>query len=125
MTSLGSESPSLRLLADEDFNGGIVRGLLIRTPGIDLLTVHAVGLAHTDDRVILEWAATEGRIVLTHDERTMIGHAYDRVRAGRVMTGLVVISQTTPVGVAIESVLILLGAATAEEVRDRVLHLPF
>ena len=34
----------LRLLADENFNGVIVRGLLLRRPDMDLFRVHDVGL---------------------------------------------------------------------------------
>lgn len=57
----------LRLLADEDFNNQIVRGILRRRPEIDIVRVQDVGLSETDDRVILEWAAQQGRILLTHD----------------------------------------------------------
>jgi hypothetical protein len=39
----------LRLLADENFNGDIVRGLSLRQPDIDLVRVQAVGLAGAMD----------------------------------------------------------------------------
>ena len=61
----------LRLLADENFNNQIVRGILRRRPEIDMVRVQDVGLSNTDDRVILEWAAQQGRILLTHDVETM------------------------------------------------------
>ena len=35
----------LRLLADENFNGEIVRGLLLRRPGANVAGVQDVGLA--------------------------------------------------------------------------------
>lgn len=34
----------LRLLADENFNGDIVRGLLLREPDLDIVRVQDVGL---------------------------------------------------------------------------------
>ena len=34
----------LRLLADENFHGDIVRGLLLRQPDLDLVRVQDVGL---------------------------------------------------------------------------------
>lgn len=34
----------LRLLSDENFNGDIIRGLLLRYPTLDLLRVQDVGL---------------------------------------------------------------------------------
>jgi hypothetical protein len=37
---------------------------------------------NTPDPDVLEWAAREGRILLTHDVNTMLGHAWDRVRLG-------------------------------------------
>jgi hypothetical protein len=39
----------LRLLADENFNGDIVRGLLLRQPDLDLVRMQDVGLAGSED----------------------------------------------------------------------------
>ena len=61
----------LRLLTDENFNGDIIRGLLLREPDLDLVRVQDVGLAGNDDQEILAWAAENDRIVLTHDRATM------------------------------------------------------
>jgi len=57
----------VRLLSDENFNGEIVRGLLLRRPDLDLCRVQDVGLEAADDPTILEWAAANNRIVLTYD----------------------------------------------------------
>ncbi len=81
----------LRLLSDENFNGDIVRGLLLRRPDLDIVRVQDVGLSGADDPAVLEWTAREGRVLLTHDVSTMTRHAYERV----------------PVGSAIEDVLLL------------------
>jgi predicted nuclease of predicted toxin-antitoxin system len=61
----------LRLAADENFNGDIVRGLLRRRPDFDIVRVQDVGLSGADDPVVLEWAAGGGRIVVTHDISTL------------------------------------------------------
>ena len=55
----------LRLLADENFNGDIVRALLLRQPDLDIVRVQDVGLAGAGDPDILAWAAANDRIVLT------------------------------------------------------------
>ena len=47
----------LRLLADENFNGDIVRALLLRQPDLDIVRVQDVGLAGVGDPDILAWAA--------------------------------------------------------------------
>ena len=53
----------LRLLADENFNNQIVRGILRRRPEVDIVRVQDVGLSETDDRVILEWTAQQDRVL--------------------------------------------------------------
>ena len=69
----------MRLLADENFNGTILRGLIRRLPGLDLIRVQDVGLRNADDPAILEWAAREERILLTHDVATITMYAYERI----------------------------------------------
>ncbi|MBM4093944.1 MAG: hypothetical protein FJ276_31735, partial [Planctomycetes bacterium] len=73
----------LRLLADENFNGDIVRGLLLRQPDIDIVRVQDVELAGAGDPDILAWAAENDRVVLTHDRATMPSHAHERVTPGK------------------------------------------
>jgi predicted nuclease of predicted toxin-antitoxin system len=55
----------LRLLADENFNGSIIRGLVHRQPEIDLVRVQDVGLSGADDHAVLAGAARAGRVLLT------------------------------------------------------------
>lgn len=57
----------LRLAADENFDGRIARGLQRRLPDIDLVRVQDTPLAGADDDAVLDWAARENRLVLTHD----------------------------------------------------------
>ena len=84
----------LRLLADENFNGDIVRGLLLRQPDLDLVRVQDVGLVGADDPDVLAWAAENNRIVLTHDRATMSDYAYERVAAGERMIGVFIFHDT-------------------------------
>lgn len=71
----------LRLVADENFNGDIVRGLLRRKPDLDIVRVQDVGLSGADDPAILEWATREQRVLLTHDVSTITRYAYERIQA--------------------------------------------
>jgi hypothetical protein len=48
----------LRLLSDENFNGDIVRGLLLRQNDLDIVRVQDVGLDGFQDPDILEWAVS-------------------------------------------------------------------
>ncbi len=54
----------LRLAADENFDGRIVRGLLRLLPNLDLVRVQDTALAEAQDEAVLEWAAREERLVL-------------------------------------------------------------
>jgi predicted nuclease of predicted toxin-antitoxin system len=103
------------LLSDENFNGEIVRGLLRRRPDLDLVRVQDVGLIGHDDPSVLEWAAQEGRILLTHDRATIPDFAYERINAGSAMPGVFVIGNRYPVGQAIEEILLLVLCSEAEE----------
>jgi predicted nuclease of predicted toxin-antitoxin system len=50
----------LRLLADENLNGNIVRGIRRRIDGLDLVRVQDLGLTGADDPTVLAWAAEQG-----------------------------------------------------------------
>jgi Domain of unknown function (DUF5615) len=114
----------LRLVSDENFNGDIVRGLLLRRPDLDIVRVQDVGLVGADDPDILEWAASEGRIPLTHDRKTVPRFAYGRARAGLPMAGVFVLSGRLPVGESIDELLLVAECSRPEEWTDRVEYLP-
>src|SRR5688572_12852686 len=114
----------LRLLADENFNDDIVRGLLLRQPDLDLVCVRDVGLSGADDPDILAWAAENNRIVLTHDRATMSDHAYERVAAGQPMPGVFILNDRFPVGRAIDEILLLAACTEQAEWSGRAVHVP-
>jgi predicted nuclease of predicted toxin-antitoxin system len=97
----------LRFLSDENFNGDIVRGLFLRQPNLDLLRVQDVGLRELDDPAILDWAANNDRILLTHDRATMPDFAYDRLLEGQPMSGVFLINDRMPTRQAIDELLLL------------------
>jgi hypothetical protein len=114
----------LRLATDADFNGRVLRGLLARQPDLDIVRVQDAGLRTAHDPEILEWAAREGRIVITHDRQTMPGHAYERVETGLPMPGVFVVPNIPAVGRIIEAILLTNECSTQDEWRDRVEFLP-
>ncbi|HYW83417.1 MAG TPA: DUF5615 family PIN-like protein [Spirochaetia bacterium] len=70
----------LRLISDQNFSGRILRGIGLRIPDLDLVRALDAGLAKAPDSALLQWAAEEDRILLTHDVNTIPGFAYDRAR---------------------------------------------
>ena len=96
----------LRLLADENLNNDIVRGLLRQRPDLDIVRVQDVGLSGADDPTVLAWAAQERRVLITHDVSTVTKYAYERIRAGQSMPGVFEVSRAVPIGRAIEDILL-------------------
>lgn len=114
----------LKLAADENFNGDFVRGLTRGCPEVDIVRVQDVGLAGVDDPSLLSWCADHGRILLTHDVRTMIGFAYQRVASREAIPGIVVAGQTLPIRQAIEHLLLFAECSDEGEWEGQVIYLP-
>jgi hypothetical protein len=114
----------LRMLADENFRGAIVRGLTERRTTIDLVRVQDVGLRQQADEVVLNWAAENNRIVLTHDRSTMPDRAYERMVHGLRMPGMFVIDDRRQVRAAIEELLLIDECSEMIDWSERVVYLP-
>lgn len=114
----------LRLAADENFNRDIIRGILSRRPDLDLVLVQEAGLSGADAPTILGWAAQQGRVLLTHDVSTMTRHAYDRVRAGLSMPGVLEVGHRVAIGEAIDDILLLAECSLDGEWEGQVRYLP-
>lgn len=57
----------IRLLADENFDNRILRGVQRENANADIVRVQDTDLYEADDSTVLAWAASESRIVLSHD----------------------------------------------------------
>jgi len=114
----------IRLAADENFNGLIVRGLLRRNPNLDILRVQDTEVSEADDPVVLEWAAREGRVLITHDVNTIPRFAYERILAGKPMPGIFEVSDSLPVGQAIEDLLLLAECSEEGEWEGQIRYIP-
>ena len=117
-------STLLHFLVDEDFDNDILRGVLRRKSDLDIVRAQDVGLGETQDREILEWAAQEGRIVLTHDVSMMTAYAYARVSNGLPMPGMFAVSQTAPIVRVIDDILLLAECSLEGEWEGQVRYLP-
>lgn len=115
----------IRLLSDENFNNIIVRGVLRQLPDLDFVRIQDIGLRTQADPDILEFAGAEGRVVITHDVRTMEVFATRRIRKGLPMAGVFLIPGRVPIGDAIDS-LVLVGECSGDgEWINRIQFLPF
>lgn len=114
----------LRLAADENFNNDIVRGLRRRNASVDIVTVQDAGLSGAEDPIVLEWAARENRVLLTHDVATMTAFAYERAEQGKPMPGVFEVSRKVQIGCAIEDTLLLVDCSIDREWEGQVRYLP-
>src|SRR2546423_9993205 len=114
----------LRLATDEDFNNRILRGLLRRRPNLDIVRVQDAGLIGSGDAEVLEWAAREGRVLLTHDVTTMKQYVDERVAAGLQMPGVFEVSQQTPIAQAIEDIFLIAECSLDDEWEGQIRFLP-
>ncbi len=114
----------LRFAADENFRETIVGGLRLRVPGIDIVTVEKRGLRSAPDPGVLVWAASEWRVLLTHDVNTMREAAYERIVAGLTTPGVFLVHWDCPVRQAIDELELLAGASLDGEWENQVRYLP-
>lgn len=115
---------SLRFLADESFNNDLLRALLCRPPDLDIVRAQDTPVVETEDPALLAWAAREGRVLLTQDVRTILRFAYDRVRAGQPMPGVIEVASAATIGEALEGLLLLIAATRDAEWANQIMFIP-
>lgn len=115
---------TVRLLADENIARSVVLGLRRVVDGVDIVRIQDVGLRTADDPAILQWAADEGRVLVSHDRRTIPGFASDRVKAGLRMPGVILPRASMPVAAIIEDLSLIVTATEAADWENQIGYLP-
>lgn len=113
-----------RFLADENIDPDLVLGLRRRVDDIDIVSVQDVGLRTVGDPEILQWSADEGRILVSHDLKTIPGIAGDRLNAELPMPGVILLRSTLVIAQAIDELAAIAGATDAEEWNNQIAYLP-
>ena len=111
----------LKLLADENFDNTILRGLLRRQSDIDIIRVQDTELYGANDPTVLAWAAQENRILLTHDVATITRYAYERIAKEQSMPGVIEVVSGSQVGRVIEDILMLLECSLDGELANQII----
>jgi hypothetical protein len=114
----------LRLLIDENLDHRILRGLRLRLPHLDFVVVQETEIKGIKDPPLLAWAAEHNRILVTHDLKTIPKHAYERVRVGKPMPGVIAVPDSLAVGQAIEELVTLIECSEQHEWANLVIYLP-
>ena len=82
------------------------------------------GLDMRSDPEVLDWAARNGFILISHDVNSMRGFAYERIARGERMTGLFLVHQTDAIAPIIENLIVIWAGSEAEEWKNGVWYLP-
>ena len=114
----------MKYAADENFNRRILVGLRARLPELDIIRIQDTEMYQAPDPELLEWVATEKRILLTHDVKTIPAYVYERVRLGQPVPGIIEVHDDTPIGQAIDDLEILIGAGTPQDFENQVKYVP-
>jgi hypothetical protein len=115
----------IRLAADENLHGDILRAILRHYPDIDIVRIQDTEAYQTPDPVMLEWVANERRILLTHDKGSISFYAKQRIEVGQYFPGVFIIKTNAPLGKIIDDLIAIIGASTMEEWENLVKFLPF
>jgi hypothetical protein len=113
-----------QFLADENFNNIFLRRIRQQLPDLDIVRVQDVGLLHSSDPAILEWAATVGRILLTHDLATIPDFAYNRLNQGLALPGVFIVPGSADADLVLEDFITIIESSQPEEWANLVTFLP-
>jgi len=112
-----------RFQADADLNYKIVLGLRRKEPAVEFIGPLDADLISLPDPDVLKVAAAAGRILVSHDRRTMPAH-FARFLRSQPSPGLIVVSQELDLGSAIDNLLLIWAATDAEEWTNRIGYVP-
>ncbi len=112
-----------RFQADADLNEDILTGVIRRESQVDFQKAEEAGLSDLDDLQVLALAAREGRILVSHDRKTMPRHFAGFIQSN-TSPGLIIVSQRTDARAAIEELLMIWSASEAEEWTNNISTIP-
>lgn len=112
-----------RFLADANFNQKIIAGIRRRDPLFDALSAHKGGVWSQSDPEVLNIAAQLGRILLSHDRKTIPAH-FAAFLGHSASPGLILVAQTADIGAVIDDLHLIWETTLALEWVNTLLYLP-
>ncbi len=109
--------------ADTDLKRAIIAAVKRREPMVDFQTAQAAKLEGLSDGRVLALAASENRILVSHDRRTMPFYFADFI-ADKTSAGLIIVSQEARVADVVEELILIWAATEAEEWVNTIVALP-
>jgi hypothetical protein len=113
----------IRFQADADLNQAIVTGILRREPIVDFQTANLSNLSGLSDLEVLDFVAQEGRVLVSHDQRTMPRYFAEFV-VTQTSAGVIIVLQSLPISEAINGLIKIWQTSEAEDWVNRIAYLP-
>jgi len=114
---------NVRFQADADLNQIIVKASVRREPSIDFQSAQAANLSGLRDEDVLAIAAKEGRLLVTHDRKT-IPHHFAEFIFSQTSPGVLIVPQKLPVSKVVDDLILIWLATDAKEWTNRIHSLP-
>lgn len=114
----------VRFQADADLKQTIVTGVVRRQPKIDFQSANAAELEGKQDSEVLMIAAQNNRVLVSHDRKTMPTE-FGKFIMSDSSSGVLILAQNLPISEAIDSLIIVWEASTAEEWVNQIMSIPF
>ena len=114
----------LRFQADADLNQIILLATIRRQPQIDFQTAHSAGLVGLNDLQVLERAANDHRLLVTHDRKTMPRYFAEYIGA-KTSGGLLIVPQSLSISQVVDDLILIWSATEQGEWLNRISVLPF
>lgn len=114
----------MRFAADENFNGRVFKGIRERLPEIDIVRVQDTVAYKASDPDLLEWLASENRVLLTHDVKTMPRYVYGRVQSGLFMPGIIEVRLKVSIGQILDELEVILAAGRPGDFENIIRYVP-
>lgn len=115
-------SERIHFQADEDLETQIIKGLRRRQSLIEFDTIPSAGLRGKPDLAILAFSAEQGRILVSHDLKTMPAHFATFLAGDQHSSGLILIPRTVSIAPAIDDLYLIWEVTTPEYWRDRLIY---
>jgi hypothetical protein len=109
--------------ADSDLNQAIVTGVLRHEPTVDFQTSNVANLSGLSDLEVLSFVAREGRVLVSHDQRTMPRYFAEFI-VTQTSPGVIIVLQSLPIGEAINGLIKIWQTLNAEDWVNRIAYLP-
>ena len=113
----------IRYQADADLNQKIVTATIRLEPSVDFRTGNAASLSGKDDLEVLEIAAQEGRILVTHDKSTMPDN-FAQFVAAHDSPGVFIVPPGLRLAGVAEELILICEASESDEWVNRITYIP-